>query len=378
MQGSAMRRLLDIAFILFVIAGCVGLDFFIQRRDSSLAQFGVNDYIALRLESFNDLRNPPSLANAMPADLEGWDVRRKGADQIVGATKEERAREAGEIALIKAVAALGRAQAPAGQMVGLTMVKGETRLRVMAMLVEDGAAEDGAAEDGAAKDGPAVAGIETAAAQTAPATPADVAVLEAALQTMPQANKAVYDVVDGVAFTELPADQVTGDPGLRMVRATLTDALSVSVVTRSRDDAAIKEALQGIDFVMLNKLLHTKVMGVKDGRMTDLRQDPDYAQEVASLEPLAPALISGDAQPADLAAGAANPVAAGIATSTAEGRASAAPHASAAPAKAAAKTAPNETAVFIAPPEDAPKLSKQPCTRRAGVLVCPDAAARAN
>jgi hypothetical protein len=202
--------------------GCVGLDFYILKRDSAAERFGISDYIAQRTDDFNDVLYPPSLAAALPTAIEGWEISPKSADKMVGATDANREDQAHEIALVKAMAALTKAASDKGEMVGMTMVKGDTRLRLVATLIQDA-------------DLPS--GIETATA-----TPAsDTAALQALMQAQDGAAAlAVYDVVDGVAFTELPSAGVTGDPDIRMIRAALAPALSVTVITQSRDDEAIK------------------------------------------------------------------------------------------------------------------------------------------
>lgn len=351
-----MRRVIDIGFLFLIALGCLGLDFYIMKRDSKADQFGVAEYIAQRREDFNDMLNPPSLKGAMPSEIAGWDITQSGADQMIGVTDANRQQQANEVALVKAIASLAKASAPAGEMMGLTMVKGDTRLRVVAMLVKE------SAEDGQ------ISGIETLAqaAAAAPTAASDVASLVNLLQPMhTQTDRAVFDVVDGVAFTELPLTDVTSDPELRMMRATLTDALAVTVVTRSDDDTAIKEALAGIDFVMLNKLLTNPVAGVKDGRTTDLRAD-EGAMPMAAAQP--------DVPPADLAAAPAQEVALNAATAEndAAAESAAATAAEASAAAPAPKTAPAETAVFITPPEETAGSGGAPCVRRAGVLVCPD------
>jgi hypothetical protein len=201
----------------------------------------------------------------------------------------------------------------------MTMTKGDTRLRLMAMLVSQ------------------------ADAINAPVAPND-ADTEAALQNLMQvmpllAATPSFHVVDGVAFTELPAAAISNDPDLRLMRAMLNDDLAVTVVTRSTDDAAIKEAMQEIDFVMLNKMLKNPISGVQDGRLTDLRLDADNLPTLA--------------RQAD---------AVGLGENSAD--AVIAPP----PAKAILPA----TAVFETPPDAPAGQSGQPCTRRAGVLVCPD------
>ncbi len=340
-----MRRLIDIGFLFLIALGCVGLDFYIQKRDSTADQFGVADYIALRRDAFNDILHPPSLAAAMPSDIAGWEIAQSGADQMVGVTDANRQDQANEVALVRAVAAFAKASAPKGEMRGMTMVKGDTRLRVVATLAE---------QVGAA------AGIESAAQ----AAPTDSAALQNLLQpsSAAQAGRAVYDVVDGVAFTELPLSGVTSDPDMRMMRATLGNDLAVTVVTQSSDDAAIKEALQGIDFVMLNKLLNSPVTGVQDGSKTDLRADQGATPMAAAAPEPVP---TGVPTAIDQAAALVDQMAGGQTDASGTTAKAAAP----APV---AKAVHAETAVFITPPESAGGTAAQPCVRRAGVLVCPD------
>jgi hypothetical protein len=141
-----------------------------------------------------------------------------------------------------------------------------------------------------------------------------------------------------------------------MIRAALAPALSVTVITQSRDDEAIKEALQDIDFVMLNKLLHTPIDGVIEGSKTDLRgtkPNSSLGTTTAKLPRAAVPLPATDAQREVKSA--ALPADAGVA-----------------PPNAGQAAQPSETAVFLAPPDSDLGQSKQPCVRRAGVLVCPD------
>lgn len=342
-----MRRLFDLGFFITIAMACVALDFYILKRDNAGLAFGLQQYFAQRKEDLQDLLKPPSLAAALPSEIAGWDVRPAGADQMIPGSADSRAQQASEIAMIKAVAALEKASHPAGDMAGMTLTKGDTRLRVMAVL---------------AKPTETIAGIETISATPESLDPALQALMQ---QNSVQTDTAPYSVVDGVAFTELPAAAVSGDAGLRMMRATLGAEISVTVVTKSTDDAAIREAMQAIDFVMLNKLLQKPVAGVANGRTTDVRLDPvnalspdEMAQLTAQQEKAAlGAPLSSTADKA-LAADATADLATGDETLS-----EAAPKPKAAPA---------ETAVFVAPPEEGAGTAGQPCVRRAGVLVCPD------
>lgn len=325
-----MRRLMDIGFILFIALGCLGLDFYIQKRDSAAENFAFADYIALRQEDFNDLLNPPSLSSALPSEIDGWSVARQGADQMLAGDASVRADQASEIALVKAIEKLTKAGPSAGQMVGMTMTKGNTRLRVLAVLLEETEVP---------------AGLELAANNSGSAALGQLMDIADG-----PASKAAFDVVDGVAFTELPVAALSGDADMRMMRATLGNALAVNVITQSDDDVAIKEALQEIDFVMLNKLLNSPVAGVQDGRKTDLRADTQGEPALAALDTKMEQLQT---------------------MPESEGASNSAIISTAAPAPAQ-KSAPKETAVFITPPTQAATEGSAPCVRRAGVLVCPD------
>ncbi len=351
-----MRRFIDLGFFLIVAVACAGLDFYIQRRDHGGAGFGLAEYVALRQENWQDVLHPPSLRAALPSDVAGWEMTASTADVIVTGSPESRAQQASEVAMVKAVAALEKASSPSGDMIGMTMTKGDTRLRMVATLRN----KDAAAQPAAAN------------ATETPETIQTAAKLQTVFQTAaPAADKAAYAVVDGVAFTELPAAAIGGDPSLRMMRAELGDQISVTVVTKSSDDAAIKEAMAAIDFVMLNKLLQNPLAGVADGRADDMRQDPESADILASG-----AGISPDAP---------EPLAALLPTQASQGGAT---QSTAPPAlrpqpsdvvqvtptpTAAAKAGPAETAVFVAAPAGgAATPGRQPCVRRAGVLVCPE------
>ncbi len=337
-----MRRIIDIGFVLVLVLGCIGLDFYILKRDSTKEGFGLSDYIAHRKDDFNDLLYPPNLAAALPTAIEGWEISPKSADKMVGATDANREDQAHEIALVKAMAALTKASSDKGEMVGMTLAKGDTRLRLVTTLIQEADVPEG---------------IETANAIPT----ADTAALQAMLQAGDAATGlAVYDVVDGVAFTELPSAGVTGDPDIRMIRATLTPALSVTVITQSRDDAAIKEALQAIDFVMLNKLLNTPVEGVIEDSKIDLRGGQPNAGFGTTTAKLAPAAVR---LPATDEGRVAKPFSLPTVSPA---------KAAAAPPKTNTTVQPSETAVFLAPPASELGQSKQPCVRRAGVLVCPD------
>jgi len=347
--GADMRRLIDIGFFLLIAVACAGLDFYIMRRDAG-GDLAFSAYAAQRREDIGDLLHPPSLGGAMPTALAGWDVSTSGVDQMTEGGAEARKQQASEIAMVKAIAALEKAKHPKGDMVGLTMTKGNTRLRVMAVLVEKT---------------PQIAGIETAASQESSTDPA----LQAALHDPTMiAQNAAYTVVDGVAFVELPASAVSGDPALRMMRAQMGDELSVTIVTKSTDDAAIREAMQGINLVMLNKLLQSPVVGVADGLARDLRFDPANGAGHGTGQPI-PA-IPPAIQSAAPSEGPATPVAQAAPIAPVE-TASAQPTASAS-AKAKAEDIPAESAVFVAPPTQGANASGQPCVRRAGVLICPD------
>lgn len=324
-----MRRLLDIAFLLVIALGCAALDFYILKREKAGAPYTLADYLAQRQDDLNDLRYPPSLKSALPSDVAGWSIMPGAADIMTERSPAKRAAEAGEIALIKAVASLDKLSAPQGQMLGMTMTKGDTRLRIMAMVV---------------------AQTSETAAPLAPNDADTEAALQVLMQAMPQlAAMPSFHVVDGVAFTELPGAAISGDPDLRLMRAMLTDDLAVTVVTRSTDDAAIKQAMAAIDFVMLNKLLKTPVAGVQDGRLTDLRLDPEY---IAALAAAPKNIGATQAENANITA----------AANTAGAVTAAPPVTTVLPA----------TPVFETPPDAVSGQAGKPCTRRAGVLHCPD------
>jgi hypothetical protein len=324
-----MRRLLDIAFLLMIALGCAALDFYILKREKAGAPYALADYLAERKEDLNDLRYPPSLKSALPSDVAGWSIMPGAADIMTERAPDKRAVEAGEIALIKAVASLDKLSAPQGQMLGMTMTKGDTRLRIMAMLV---------------------AQTSETATPLAPNDTDTEAALQNLMQVMPLlAATPSFHVVDGVAFSELPAAAISNDPDLRLMRAMLTDDLAVTVVTRSSDDAAIKEAMAAIDFVMLNKMLKTPLAGVQDGRLTDLRLDPEYMTALAAG---AGPMGATQADKANITASANTP--------------------DAVIAPPPVKTVLPATAVFETPPETLSGQAGKPCTRRAGVLVCPD------
>jgi len=337
-----MRRIIDIGFLLVLVLGCIGLDFYILKRDTAKESYGISDYIAHRKDNFNDLLYPLSLAAALPTAIDGWEISPKSADKMVGATDANREDQAHEIALVKAMAALTRASSDKGEMVGMTMAKGDTRLRLVATFIQEA---------------DLAAGNETVKA----APTGDTAALQAMLRAEDNAaGQVIYDVVDGVAFTELPSAGVTGDPDIRMIRAALTPALSVIVITQSNDDDAIKEALQAIDFVMLNKLLTTPIEGVIEGSKTDLRGAQPIANlgtRTAKLPPAAMPLPATGARKA---------------TKPSSLPTVAPAKAAAPPPKTDTTAQPTETAVFLAPPASELGQSKQPCVRRAGVLVCPD------
>lgn len=333
-----MRRLFDIAFFFAIALACVGVDFYIQKRDRGADGLSVAEYIALRKGDIQDTLRPPSLAKAFPTDVAGWTVTQSSADKMLPGSAAERAEQASEIALVKAVAALEKSASPAGEMVGVTMTKGDTRLRVLAVLQ---------------KHEEKIDGIETAALQPAGASSALSAMFQ---NPSPKANQAIYTVVDGVSFEELPASKVTKDPSLRMMRAKLGKELSVTVVTKSTDDAAIREALQAIDFVMLNKLLHKPVFGVAEGRTTDLRADPEGDELLVS------------AQTATAAAPVVETASEMAIANGAVGQARIAPE----KAKPVPANWAKDAAEFIAPPEKSAVERSAPCVRRSGILICPD------
>jgi hypothetical protein len=340
-----MRRMFDIAFLLTIAVICIGIDFYIQKRnhaDQALGQsFGLAHYIALRKDNFQDIVTPPSLAGAMPSEISGWEISQNGGDQMIANTKASRAQQANEIALIKAVAALEKGAAPKGDMIGVAMRKGDTRLRVLAVLQE----ETGKIE-----------GIETASSGSAKSK--DVAI--AALQQMiispaPGAARDTYAIVDGVAFEELPAGEVIQDRNMRMMRAKIGKSLSVTVVTTSTDDEAIREAMRAIDFVMLNKLLHSPLAGIKEGRQTDVRNDPPAADVLASAQ-----AVHAEANVA--------PLDAALAVGATQADVTSLP---AALQQSGTGAASQRSVQFVSPPLESMAARKVPCVRRSGVLVCP-------
>lgn len=347
-----MRRLFDIGFLIAIALACVGLDFYILKRGHGDQGFGLSQYIAQRKGDVQDMLKPPSLAASLPSDIEGWDLRPNGADQILDGSAESRAQQASEVALVQALKALERAAHPKGEIVSMTMTKGETRLRVVAVLH---------------KDETIAAAVETAIARSfGETTP-----LERAIESQPRLSlDAAYSVVDGVSYAELPAADVTGDPDVRMMRAQIGHQLSVTFITKSTDDALIREAMQAIDFVILNNLLPFPSAGIVDGRTTDARFDPENLNNnfVARLRGNLPSPHVGAVPAASLGA-ATDPVLTPAEVAPAE----VAPTVVAAPDPAAKpKKAPAETAVFIAPPTEKAGTTGQPCVRRSGILVCPD------
>jgi hypothetical protein len=331
-----MRRLFDIGFLIAIALACVGLDFYILKRDHGDQAFGLAQYIAQRKGDVQDMLKPPSLAAALPSDIVGWDLYPNGADQILQGSAESRAQQASEVALVKAVEALEKANHPKGEIVGMIMTKGDTRLRMVSVLHKDETFQ---------------AAVETAIAQFG----AETSPLQAIIESQPAAvQAAAYSVVDGVAFAELPAAAISGHPDLRLLRAQIGQELSVTFITKSTDDAAIRQAMQGIDFVALNKLLQLPLSGVVDGRTTDARFDPENLNNnfVARLQGSLPSpQVGAVPTPSDEA---------GITKAM---------------ASSAVKTGAQpiaESTEFIAPPDAGTGFSGQPCVRRAGVLQCPE------
>lgn len=133
-----------------------------------------------------------------------------------------------------------------------------------------------------------------------------------------------FATVDGVTVVELPK-AAKADPALRSFRATLTDAITVNLATRSADNALILEALGAVDFVGLNAELKEPLPGVVE-KMAALSRDAGAASQQEAALP---------------------------------------------DAKAAQGSAAEQVAQQQAVP-DTPAAGGMPCVRRAGVLTCPD------
>lgn len=338
-----MRRLIDIAFIFAFALVCLGLDFYSKQRASTAQSFGVSDYIARYRGDLDDLLNPPSLRAAIPSALDGWQIVRSGGEILVGSDPAERPEEVGEIALVREVGAVAKAASLAVQSATVAMIKGDTRLRIVVALQENAAPAEGVVP----------------AALTA--SDAHLVLQTLLIQSDGQPDKPIFDVVDGVPFSELSADAATSDADIRLLRAVLTGALSVSVVTQSTDDGAIKEALQRHDFVMMNKLLATPVEGVTAGRMSDVFNG-GAAAPLAALP--ANSVPQSDAAAKIEAVGT-------IQTPVAD----AVPQPVTATVKAppsAQKAMPAKATLGQAPLPGAASQSGKACVRRAGVLICPE------
>ena len=255
-----MSKLLPILFVAILAAVVGGMDFYMQKQKHDGQAFGLTEYLASRQIAIAAYSKPPSLANAMPEQLPGWEVRRFKADDLaILAGRAPTQKEAEHFIDARGQENFGKMLTKGVQSVDLALYKGDTGLRLSGVYLA------------------ASGGIATQALQRQ-------AAFMKALSTIETAEPRAFAVVDGVTFEELGHGE-NDDPALRSFRATLTDAITITAVTRSTDDAAIAEALSSVDFVMLNSLLKDPLPNITDSSvaLASAEAEAVVAEETGAL-----------------------------------------------------------------------------------------------
>lgn len=244
-----MSKLLPILFVAILAAVVGGMDFYMQKQKHPGQVFGLTEYMASRQLAIAAYSRPPSLANAMPEQLAGWKVHRFQAEDLaILAGRPPTQQESEWFIDSRGQENFGKLLTKGVETVDLALYKGDIGLRLSGVYL--------------AADG----GLPTQALQ------AQAAFMKAIEDADAAAPPLEFAVVDGVTFQELAPGE-NDDPALRRFRATLTDAITITAVTRSTDDAVIAEALSAVDFVMLNSLLNDPLPNITDSAASTASAD---------------------------------------------------------------------------------------------------------
>lgn len=253
-------------FFLMIALGCgLGLDFY-SKSTKAGGTYGILDYagqagldFADASEAVQKFLNPPKLRKALPAKLEGWEVHPFGVDDlkiVLGRepTPEER-KSFNEMQVMKSVAMSATD--------GLTMLerayyRDDFSVAVTATHVTSGGLRGNAMKMGLNQIG-----------------------------GMLMEDKQPLITVDGIAFFE-DAKRDRGNHGARLIHATVTDAISINLVTHSTDNAALAELVAAINFQMLNELLAEPHEAIVEADPVILAAtdavDPPASTEIAAPE----------------------------------------------------------------------------------------------
>lgn len=269
-----MSKILPVIFMAILAAVFGGMDFYMQKQKHEGQAFGLTEYIASRQMAIAAYSKPPSLANAMPEQLPGWEVRSfKADDLVILAGRAPTAKEAENFIDTLGKENLGKLMTSGVETVDLALYKGDTGLRLSGVhLAANG-------------------GMPMQAMQAQVAFMKAIETIEAV--TLPRD----FAVVDGVTFIELGLSE-NDDPALRSFRATLTDAVTITATTRSTDDAAIAEVLSSVDFVMLNSLLKDPLPNITDSSVALAAAEAVAAEEPGALAKITQK-VSGSQEVAD-------------------------------------------------------------------------------
>ncbi len=300
-----MTKFLPVLFVVLLAAVVGGLDFYVLKQKHVGQAFGLAEYMAARQQALGAGSGPFSLAKAMPAQLPGWQVHPFTTEDLALISgRAPTVQESEAFIAARNQENLAMQKTEAVERVDLALYKGETGIRLTGVFL----APDGSVATQALQAQNAfINGLAAAAADTAPRD---------------------FVVVDGVQIAEL-ARGATADPALRLFRATLTDAITVTAFTRSTDDEAIAEVLAAVDFVMLNALLADPLANIADSTAAETPQDTAAPAKAANPLSSITQKVSG------------------------------------------ARVADAGTVSSVTAPETAATAPQKACVRRAGKLVCP-------
>jgi hypothetical protein len=230
------------AFALLLLGTTTFLDFQMKSKAAS-GPYEISDYVAATGIQLSGIRqawdrhfNPPSLRKALPSDLAGWEVHPFDSDdQAIWLGRAPTEQEAQDFKSSNARKALGVTMTNGIQMIDRAYYWGDTGIHLSAIHISttgtigDAMKQSIMAEESSLLSGP---------------------------------DPFPFAEVDGVVFREVSVQDDQGSR--RFIVGRLSDAVSIRLITRSRDNAAIAELLAAIDFQMLNTLLTEPLPAIID------------------------------------------------------------------------------------------------------------------
>lgn len=237
-----MAQLLrHVVFLVFAMGCGIGLDFYLKAEKAG-DSYGLLDYsgqvgvdLTGAAESVGTFLNPPSLRKAMPSKLEGWEAHAFGVDDLaIVIGREPTPIEQEAFVENQRMKAIAMSATNGLNMVERAYYKGDVSIYLTAAHISAGGLRGSAMK----------AGIN-------------------GMAEFMMLDKRPLVTVDGLAVIEGRKPDAAGGEA-RLIRAELTESISVVLLTRTRDDQAIAELVNAIDFPMLNELLDQPVAGIVD------------------------------------------------------------------------------------------------------------------